>query len=72
MLPPGLRYVASWVDTRLERCFQLMETDDPSLFDAWTREWSDLVAFEIVPLTEPGEAAARALEANAPASAPRG
>jgi hypothetical protein len=29
MLPDGLRYVDSWVvdDDRLDRCFQLMETD---------------------------------------------
>jgi hypothetical protein len=34
MLPPGLSYVESWIDGRgLDRCFQLMETDDPSLFD---------------------------------------
>ena len=50
MLPAGLEYVDSWVDERLERCFQLMETDDPALIDAWIAEWSDLVRFEIVPL----------------------
>ena len=30
MLPDGLVYVDSWVDERLDRCFQLMETDDPA------------------------------------------
>ena len=31
MLPDGLRYVDSWVvdDVPMDRCFQLMETDDP-------------------------------------------
>ena len=29
MLPDGLRYVESWVEEGLGRCFQLMETDDP-------------------------------------------
>ena len=34
MLPPGLSYIESWVDSRaLDRCFQLMETEDSSLFD---------------------------------------
>src|SRR6478735_6135507 len=33
MLPPGLEYIDSWVDERLDRCFQLMETEDPGLFD---------------------------------------
>jgi hypothetical protein len=34
MLPPGLVYVDSWTDEqRLDRCFQLMETEEPRLFD---------------------------------------
>ena len=60
MLPPGLVYLESWVDEGLGRCFQLMETDDPSLLRRWTAEWSDLVSFEIVPLIGSAEAAARA------------
>jgi hypothetical protein len=61
MLPRGLRYVDSWTDERLERCFQLMETDDPRLLEEWTRRWSDLVAFEVVPVISSSEAAARTL-----------
>jgi uncharacterized protein DUF3303 len=65
LLPPGLVYVDSWVDERLERCFQLMETDDPSLLDQWTAAWSDLVTFEVVPVIGSAEAAARALSRDA-------
>ena len=36
LLPDGLEYVDSWVDERLDRCFQLMRTDDPALFEEWT------------------------------------
>ena len=61
MLPDGLVYVDSWVDERLDRCFQLMETDDPRLFDEWTAQWADLGDFEIVPVIKSAEAAARAL-----------
>ena len=57
MLPPGLTYVESWVDAGLGRCFQLMETDDPSLLDAWTERWADLVEFEVVPVVGSEEAA---------------
>jgi Protein of unknown function (DUF3303) len=60
MLPPGLEYVDSWVDERLDRCFQLMETDDPALFDVWIARWSDLVEFEVVPVLSSADAAARA------------
>jgi hypothetical protein len=61
MLPPGLAYVDSWIDEGLGRCFQLMETDDPALFDAWIAEWSDLAEFEVVPVIGSAEAAERAL-----------
>jgi hypothetical protein len=61
MLPEGLEYVDSWVETDLRRCFQLMETDDPSLFERWTAQWDDLGEFEIVPVLASAEAAAQAL-----------
>src|SRR5919198_139217 len=60
MLLPGLDYVDSWVDADLQRCFQLIETEDRALLDEWTKSWSDLVSFEIVPLVDSAEAAARA------------
>ncbi|MBD0291309.1 MAG: DUF3303 family protein [Thermoleophilia bacterium] len=65
LLPPGLRYVESWVDERLETCFQLMEADDRRTLEAWASEWQDLVSFEIVPVIGTEEAAARALGADA-------
>jgi hypothetical protein len=61
MLPDGLVYVDSWIDVSLERCFQLMETDDPSLFDEWIANWSDIAEFEVVPVIESAEASQRAL-----------
>ena len=36
LVPDGLRYVSSWVDTRMQRCYQVMETDDPALIEQWT------------------------------------
>ena len=58
MLPPGLEYIDSWVDQRLDRCFQLMETDDPGLFDQWIACWDDLAKFEVVPVVSSAQAAA--------------
>jgi hypothetical protein len=59
MLPEGLAYVSSWVTAGdMDRCFQLMETADPALFDAWTERWDDLVSFEIVPVVTSAQAAA--------------
>ena len=52
MLPDGLLYIESWLEANGDRCFQLMETNDTSLFDRWTENWTDLVRFEIVELGE--------------------
>jgi hypothetical protein len=60
LLPPGLVYLGSWIDERsLDRCFQLMETEDPHLFDEWIAQWTDLADFEIVPVIDTAEAARR-------------
>lgn len=58
MLPDGLEYVSSWVDLEFTTCFQLMRTDDPTLFAEWTQAWQDLVEFEVVAVRSSSEAAA--------------
>jgi hypothetical protein len=50
MMPDGLKYVGSWIEANFDRCFQLMECDDPRLFQQWVARWSDLMDFEIVPV----------------------
>jgi hypothetical protein len=57
LAPDGLRYVSSWVDEELKRCFQLMETDDRKLLDEWVANWSDIVEFEVYPVMSSKEAA---------------
>ena len=57
MLPEGLEYVSSWIDLEFTTCYQLMRTDDVSLFAAWEKAWKDLVELEIVPVRTSVEAA---------------
>lgn len=59
LAPEGLRYVDSWTDQAMSRCWQLMETDDRGLLDAWIANWSDITDFEVVPVMTSPEAAAR-------------
>lgn len=59
MAPDGLIYVSSWVDDKLERCYQLMETDDRTLLDKWMGKWSDIVDFEVHAVITSNEAAGR-------------
>ena len=67
LAPDGLLYVSSWVDEKLERCYQVMETHDRGLLDQWISNWSDLVDFEVHPVITSSEAA----EVFALALAPR-
>ena len=55
-LPVGLKYIDSWIEPNFDRCFQLMECDDPALFQEWLDNWQDLVDFEIVPVVTSAEA----------------
>jgi uncharacterized protein DUF3303 len=61
LAPEGVKYVSSWVDEKLERCFQLMETDNRLLLDEWMEHWSDLVEFEVYPVVSSAEAAERVM-----------
>ena len=55
MMPEGLEYVSSWVDVDLKICWQLMRSEDESLFRTWTDNWKDLMDFEIVPVRTSAE-----------------
>ena len=58
MMPEGLNYISSWVDLGFTQCFQLMETEDFTLFSQWTEQWKDIVEFEIIPVRTSAEAMA--------------
>jgi len=64
LTPDGLTYVASWVDSTLRCCYQVMETADPTLLEQWMDGWRDLVDFEVHPVIGSAEAAARVLSAD--------
>ena len=55
MAADGLKYVASWIEIGMDRCFQVMETDDPMLLQNWIRNWNDLIDFEVVPVVSSAE-----------------
>lgn len=56
MMPEGLKYINSWVEPDFNRCFQVMETDDPALFQEWIENWNDLADFEVLPVVTSAEA----------------
>jgi Protein of unknown function (DUF3303) len=62
MMPEGLEYVGSWIETNFDRCFQVMKCDDERLLHEWANRWSDLMEFEFVPVQTSEVARALALE----------
>jgi len=56
MMPAGLNYISSWIDTDFNKCYQLMETGDAELFDQWIANWQDLADFEVIPVMTSAEA----------------
>jgi hypothetical protein len=52
MLPEGLAYLNSWLEKDGDRCFQLMETNDPWLFQVWFENWKDLGSIEVIEIGE--------------------
>ena len=59
LAPEGLVYLSSWIDHKLERCYQLMETHDRALLEDWMTKWWDLVDFEVYPVVTSQEASER-------------
>ena len=57
LAPDRLQYISSWVDEKLERCFQLMEAPDVSHLNEWIGNWSDIVDVEVYPVITSKEAA---------------
>jgi hypothetical protein len=57
LAPDGVHYVSSWVDDKLQRCFQLMESPSRALIDQWIANWRDLVEFEVFPVLSSQQAA---------------
>jgi hypothetical protein len=65
MMPDGLEYVSSWVDEKIERCFQLMQTSDSQLLEQWMANWDDLIEFEVHAVISSADAVEKFSKASA-------
>lgn len=51
-MPEGLRYIDSWIAADFSACFQLMEADDPALFNEWQLMWRGVgMTVEVIPVS---------------------
>jgi len=55
MLPEGVEYQVSWMESSGGRCFQVMEALSRQLLEEWMACWDDLVDFEIIPVVTSAE-----------------
>ncbi len=59
MLPEGVKYINSWIDTQLSICWQVMESDAEQKVHEWISCWNDLADFEVIPVITSAEAKQR-------------
>jgi hypothetical protein len=62
MLPEGLTYHVSWMETWGARCFQIMEAARLDALNVWIGRWNDLVEFEVTPVLTSADYWSRAQE----------
>ena len=48
LLPEGVVYEASWLETSGGRCWQVMQAPDRATLDVWIARWNDVMDFEVV------------------------
>lgn len=56
LLPEGVRYVNSWIDEHVTKCYQVMESPSVDLLHEWISNWDDLATFHIVPVIASNQA----------------
>jgi hypothetical protein len=60
LMPEGLFYINSWIDEKLTRCYQVMETNQIGKLHEWISHWNDLSDFEIIPVITSDQAKEKA------------
>ena len=56
LMPEGVKYVNSWIDEEVTKCYQVMECHDVSQLEEWISRWNDLADFEIIPVITSAQA----------------
>ena len=52
----GLKFLGSWVEAGLRRCFQVIECDELAALQRWAAQWRHCVDFEVIPIVPSAEA----------------
>lgn len=56
ILPDGVKYINSWIDSDIKKCYQVMEAENKDNIFEWIEKWDDLIDFEIIPVLTSAQA----------------
>jgi Protein of unknown function (DUF3303) len=56
LLPEGVTYINSWIDSKISTCYQIMESDSEVKIHEWISNWKDLADFEVIPVITSAQA----------------
>lgn len=61
MLSEGVNFVSSWIDEKIETCYQVMEANSYENLQQWMDNWSGFCEWEVIPVVTSQEAKQRVL-----------
>lgn len=61
MLPDGVLYINSRIDSYLRTCYQVMESETEQKLQHWISNWNDLADFEVIPVISSAQAREKVL-----------
>ena len=56
LMPESVNYINSWVDMKINTCYQVMESDSEVKIHEWISNWNDLADFEVIPVLTSAQA----------------
>lgn len=62
LMPEEVQYINSWIDEKVETCYQVMESPSIDLLYEWIDNWKDICDFEVIPVISSDEARRRVLK----------
>ena len=61
LMPNGVHYINSWTDTKVETCYQIMESESEEKLNEWIDNWKDFADFVIIPVLSSEQAREKVL-----------
>ncbi|MCP4441780.1 MAG: DUF3303 domain-containing protein [Aureispira sp.] len=56
LMPESVHYINSWIDEKVEVCYQVMEAESREKLLEWISNWEDVTDFEIIPVIDSAKA----------------